>query len=314
MLRPGILRSSCNLVVKSTKQGSPSSVSAASASASASATSLRRLHKLSHPILTMSTCSSTIFKPWPHPMVESHGDYRDEAYLEDHIGGNLYSQQHSLPKLPVPNISDTIARFVPTALPLAKSHEEKAALLNACQEFESQASELQRRLIERKEVEMKDTSWLQLWWNTLGYLQVSYILYHIITLASFVICRIHLLVFINVTSTSSLSFVVLATNTLYRFRFAIRSWSMYPTSSTSQTMAVFLKFHKRNPSEYCARHLSFTQLPSSVNWSLPAICHTRQLGGRSQGRHYAPWPTNTCSTRVVFLARMPTHIGYMIHL
>lgn len=107
-------------------------------------------------------------------MVESSGDYRDEAYLEDHIGGQLYSQQHSLPKLPVPNISDTLTRFIPTALPLAKSDEEKEALRKACQEFESQASELQRRLVERKEVEMKDTSWLQLWWNTLGYLQVSY--------------------------------------------------------------------------------------------------------------------------------------------
>lgn len=59
-------------------------------------------------------------------------------------------------------------------MPLAKSNEEKEALRKACQEFESQASELQKRLVERKEVEMKDTSWLQLWWNTLGYLQVSY--------------------------------------------------------------------------------------------------------------------------------------------
>ena len=115
---------------------------------------------------------TNLIKPWPHPAVESHGDYRDEAYLEDHIGGMLYSQQHSLPKLPVPNIADTLARFLPTALPLAKSDEEKAALLKACHDFESQARELQRRLVERKEVEMKESSWLQLWWNTLGYWQV----------------------------------------------------------------------------------------------------------------------------------------------
>eukprot|EP00585_Thalassiosira_rotula_P012090 CAMPEP_0196137176 /NCGR_PEP_ID=MMETSP0910-20130528/5245_1 /TAXON_ID=49265 /ORGANISM="Thalassiosira rotula, Strain GSO102" /LENGTH=670 /DNA_ID=CAMNT_0041397603 /DNA_START=146 /DNA_END=2155 /DNA_ORIENTATION=+ len=119
-----------------------------------------------------STPTSSPFKPWPHPMVESHGDYRAEAYLEDHIGGKLYEKQHSLPKLPIPSISDTIAKFLPTALPLAKSEEEKQSLVKASEEFEGQAVELQRRLVERKEGEMKDSSWLQLWWNTLGYLQV----------------------------------------------------------------------------------------------------------------------------------------------
>ena len=105
-------------------------------------------------------------------MVESHGDYRAEAYLEDHIGGKLYSKQHTLPRLPIPDISDTISKFLPTALPLAKSDEEKETLIKACEEFEGQATELQKRLIERKEGEMKDSSWLQLWWNTMGYLQV----------------------------------------------------------------------------------------------------------------------------------------------
>ena len=115
---------------------------------------------------------STGIKPWPSPMVESHGDYRAEAFLEDHIGGKLYSKQHSLPRLPIPSISETISRFLPTALPLAKTEEEKDTLIKACEEFEGQAGELQKRLIERKEGEMKDSSWLQLWWNTMGYLQV----------------------------------------------------------------------------------------------------------------------------------------------
>ncbi len=115
---------------------------------------------------------STAIKPWPRPMVESHGDYRAEAYLEDHIGGKLYEKQHSLPRLPIPSISETMARFLPTALPLAKSEEEKDTLIKACEEFESQAGELQQRLVERRDGEMKDSSWLQLWWNTLGYLQV----------------------------------------------------------------------------------------------------------------------------------------------
>ena len=122
-------------------------------------------------------------------MIESHGDYRSESYLESHIGGTLYSQQRSLPKLPIPSINDTIDKFLPTALPLAKSEEEKQSLIEACERFIGTAAaggggeegqmvqELQRRLVERKEGEMKDSSWLQLWWNTLGYLQVSYFLF-----------------------------------------------------------------------------------------------------------------------------------------
>ena len=120
----------------------------------------------------MARSSSSAIKPWPHPVVESRGDYRAESYLEDHIGGNLYSSQKSLPKLPVPTIADTIKRYLPTVLPLAKSDEERMTLLKAAEEFEGQASELQKRLVERKDGEMKDSSWLQLWWNTLGYLQV----------------------------------------------------------------------------------------------------------------------------------------------
>ena len=74
----------------------------------------------------------------------------------------------------MPNISDTITKLMPTVLPLAKSDEERVTFIRACVDFEGQAGELQRRLVERKEGEMKDSSWLQLWWNTLGYLQVSF--------------------------------------------------------------------------------------------------------------------------------------------
>eukprot|EP00804_Cyclotella_cryptica_P024825 CCRYP_001770-RA/>CCRYP_001770-RA protein AED:0.34 eAED:0.34 QI:323/1/1/1/0.8/0.66/6/2282/674 len=110
-------------------------------------------------------------KPWPTPMLESNGDYRAEAPLESHIGGALYSQQHSLPRLPIPSLRETVDRFLPTALPLAVDDEEKSSLIRAAESFVSEAEELQRRLEGRRE-EMKDSSWLQLWWNTLGYLQV----------------------------------------------------------------------------------------------------------------------------------------------
>lgn len=151
MLRQGILRSS---YANSTKKISPPPLTSPSPF-----------------VRTMSVAASKL-KPWPHPMVESRGDYRAEAYLEDHIGGKLYSQQRSLPRLPIPNISDTMTKLMPTVLPLAKSDEEKTSFIKACEEFEGQAGELQRRLVERKEGDMKDSSWLQHWWNTMGYLQV----------------------------------------------------------------------------------------------------------------------------------------------
>jgi hypothetical protein len=109
-------------------------------------------------------------------MLESHGDYRAEAPLESHIGGPLYSQQASLPRLPIPSLKETMDRFLPTALPLAKDEEEKTSLIKAAEGFVSEAAELQKRLEGRRE-EMKDSSWLQLWWNTLGYLQVSFVLH-----------------------------------------------------------------------------------------------------------------------------------------
>lgn len=62
-------------------------------------------------------------------------------------------------------------RFLPTALPLARTREEEAALRKAVEAFPSQAAALQERLQRRKD-EYHSSSWLQHWWNTAGYLQV----------------------------------------------------------------------------------------------------------------------------------------------
>ena len=115
---------------------------------------------------------ATSLKPWPQPAIESNGDYRAEAFLEQHIGGPLYAHQANLPRLPIPNVEDTITKFLPTALPLAESDEEKQSLLDASASFPADAAELQRRLQARRDGDMKDSSWLQLWWNQMGYLQV----------------------------------------------------------------------------------------------------------------------------------------------
>jgi carnitine O-acetyltransferase len=113
----------------------------------------------------------TPLKPWGQHCVESHGDYTEETWLEDHIGGPLYQHQKQLPRLPVPPIPQSLERLVPTALPLAKSDIEAQNLLEAVKKFPEQAVELQNRL-EAHAAANSNTSWLQKWWNQAGYLQV----------------------------------------------------------------------------------------------------------------------------------------------
>jgi len=122
-----------------------------------------------------TTISTNAVIPWPNKMVESHGDYRDEAWLEelDHNKDTTYKNQPSLPKLPIPTLRDTLKRFLQTALPLAESRAEKQALEAAVSKFPAQAQQLQERLLQRaNDPSNQNSSWLQHWWNTLGYLQV----------------------------------------------------------------------------------------------------------------------------------------------
>ena len=138
----------------------------------------RRLHRTATSNRrTIIHSLSTALLPWPHAIIESHGDYeRDAAILEPrdgattHLPPPLYRHQRNLPRLPVPSLQDTIDRFLPTALPLAESPEEEESLRQACRDFPRQAQHLQERLLE-KAAASKSTSWLQQWWNTLGYLQ-----------------------------------------------------------------------------------------------------------------------------------------------
>jgi len=70
-------------------------------------------------------------------------------------------------------LDQSIKQFLPTALPLAESKKEEDALLQACKDFPQQAKSLQQRL-EARSASMKDSSWLQHWWNKIGYLQRTY--------------------------------------------------------------------------------------------------------------------------------------------
>lgn len=117
--------------------------------------------------------TNTQIRPWKTRVVESHGDYRQEAWLEDFIGGPLYQHQKTLGRLPVPTIQDTLQRFLPTALPLYRTNQEATALQAAIDKFAAQAAPLQERLLARADnTDNAESSWLQHWWNTAGYLQV----------------------------------------------------------------------------------------------------------------------------------------------
>ena len=119
-----------------------------------------------------ATLVESPFVPWPTPLVQSNGDYREEAWLESYIGGLLYESQASLPHLPIPDIKDTVDRLLTSALPLAESEEERESLLEACRKFPQEAEILQERLIEYNAKECANASWLQHRWQTEGYLQV----------------------------------------------------------------------------------------------------------------------------------------------
>ena len=110
-------------------------------------------------------------------MIESNGDYTStaEAQLEQTIGGSLYEKQHTLPLLPVPDLqkNNTVSKLLDTALPLVESEEELHNLLRAAKSFEEDSVVLQTRLLKRREeASNSKTSWLALWWNQMGYLQV----------------------------------------------------------------------------------------------------------------------------------------------
>ena len=105
---------------------------------------------------------------WEVPKWDCHGDYRQEAFLEDPTKP-LYEHQLQLPRLPVPKVADTLERFLPTALPLAESEEEAESLKACVASFAKESERLQERLLARyEEYSSTNSSWLQHWWNTLG--------------------------------------------------------------------------------------------------------------------------------------------------
>ncbi|KAJ1738179.1 Carnitine O-acetyltransferase mitochondrial [Coemansia sp. RSA 989] len=72
----------------------------------------------------------------------------------------------SLPKLPVPELQDTAARFVEAARPLFSAEEFETCLVKLNDFIETQGPTLQMRLKERSE---QHENWLEEWWNEYAY-------------------------------------------------------------------------------------------------------------------------------------------------
>jgi carnitine O-acetyltransferase len=122
---------------------------------------------------TTKATTVVVVKPWENRKFLTNGDYTEDSWVEDPTAP-LYRHQSTLPRLPVPTIADTCARLLPTALPLAVSEDESEQLQRAVAVFPAQAAHLHERLLQRANDwnQNKNSSWLQLWWNQMGYLDV----------------------------------------------------------------------------------------------------------------------------------------------
>ncbi|KAK6063778.1 carnitine acetyl transferase [Seiridium cupressi] len=93
------------------------------------------------------------------------------GYVEDKSKGPTLRFQDSLPKLPVPSLEETAARYVKSLNPLL-SPVELAASKKAVEEFIKPGgvgSKLQEKLIARRE-DPNVKNWIYEWWNDAAYL------------------------------------------------------------------------------------------------------------------------------------------------
>ncbi|KAF9433454.1 Carnitine O-acetyltransferase mitochondrial [Entomortierella beljakovae] len=139
--------------------------------------SLRALTSVSRPLL-LNSFKNTL-KP-QQPKILSSMLYRNytSAAAAPAVGlgqpdmtkGPLYRYDTTLPKLPVPNLEDTLARYLKSVRPLLSDKEfaETAAAVAEFQKPGGVGEELQKRLL-AKANDPKTVNWLEDWWNDLAY-------------------------------------------------------------------------------------------------------------------------------------------------
>jgi carnitine O-acetyltransferase len=94
-----------------------------------------------------------------------------EGYREDTSKGSMLRFEDSLPRLPVPPLEETSARYLKSLHPLL-TKEEYAASEKVVAEFQKEGSlgqTLQKRLLARRE-DPKHKNWIYDWWNEAAYL------------------------------------------------------------------------------------------------------------------------------------------------
>ncbi|KAI1203961.1 acyltransferase ChoActase/COT/CPT [Nemania serpens] len=94
-----------------------------------------------------------------------------QGYVEDKSKGPMLRFQESLPRLPVPTLEETAARYVKSLHPLL-SPDEFAASKKAVGQFirpGGVGEKLQKKLIARRE-DPKVKNWMYEWWNDAAYL------------------------------------------------------------------------------------------------------------------------------------------------
>jgi carnitine O-acetyltransferase len=94
-----------------------------------------------------------------------------EGYREDISKGSMLRFEDSLPRLPVPSLEETSARYLKSIHPLL-TKDEYATSENAVAEFQKEGSlgqTLQKRLLAHRE-DPKHRNWIYEWWNDAAYL------------------------------------------------------------------------------------------------------------------------------------------------
>ncbi|KAF9351323.1 Carnitine O-acetyltransferase mitochondrial, partial [Mortierella sp. AD094] len=139
--------------------------------------SLRALTSVSRPLL-LNSFKNTI-KP-QQPKILSSMLYRNYTAAAsaptglvgqpDMTKGPLYRYDTALPKLPVPTLAETCARYLKSVRPLLNDKEfaETTAAVAEFQKPGGVGEELQKRLL-AKANDPKTVNWLEDWWNDLAY-------------------------------------------------------------------------------------------------------------------------------------------------
>lgn len=85
------------------------------------------------------------------------------------LPGVTFAAQSDLPKLPVPELSDTLVKLKETLRPFARNESQYAETVKLVDEFEhGLGPQLQDRLVKRKD---QTQHWLEEWWDDDAYLK-----------------------------------------------------------------------------------------------------------------------------------------------